>query len=60
MDLFDIIAEKREQLLHVAAKYGAHDLRVFGSLARGDADEHSDVNILVRLDSSGLRGHAVL
>jgi predicted nucleotidyltransferase len=32
----------------LAARYGVTDVRVFGSMARGDADEHSDVDLLVR------------
>lgn len=31
------------------ARHGAHDLRVFGSVARDEADERSDVDFLVRL-----------
>jgi uncharacterized protein len=56
MVLADITAEKREQIRCVATKYGAHDLRVFGSVARGDSDKESDVDILVKLDSSNLKG----
>jgi predicted nucleotidyltransferase len=56
MVLSNVIAEKRERILNVAAKYGARDVRIFGSVARGDAGEQSDVDILVKLDSSSLKG----
>ena len=50
MDLVDLVVEKREQILDVAARYGAHDVRVFGSVARGDYDSTSDVDFLVELE----------
>ena len=46
-----IIMEKREEILQIAERYGAHDVRLFGSVARGEAIEESDVDLLVRLDS---------
>ena len=56
MDPARLIAEKREQILSVAARHGAHSVRVFGSVARGDYDENSDIDILIRLDASNLKG----
>ncbi|MBI4533038.1 MAG: nucleotidyltransferase family protein [Candidatus Melainabacteria bacterium] len=50
MDLAELIVEKREQILAVAAKRGARDVRVFGSVARGDYDNESDVDFLVELE----------
>lgn len=41
------LREKRDELLRIAAKYGASDIRVFGSVARGEADEQSDIDLLV-------------
>ena len=52
----EITAETRSQILNAASKYGAHDLRLFGSVARGDASDRSDVDILVKLDSARLQG----
>lgn len=43
----EIIGDKREQLLQLAAQYGAHNVRVFGSVARGEAREDSDVDLLM-------------
>lgn len=39
----------RAEVLRLAAKHGATDVRVFGSVARGDADESSDIDFLVRM-----------
>jgi predicted nucleotidyltransferase len=41
---------RREEILRVAARRGAHHVRVFGSVARGEADEKSDVDFLVDLE----------
>ncbi len=41
------LKEKRDELLRIAAKHGATDVRVFGSVARGEADEQSDIDLLV-------------
>src|SRR5258708_39990993 len=40
---------KRSEILEIAARHGARNIRVFGSVARGDADAASDVDILVDL-----------
>lgn len=44
------LREKRQEILRVAAKHGAHNVRVFGSVARGEADERSDIDFLVELE----------
>lgn len=44
------ILNRRGEIIAVAKRYGASDLRLFGSLARGDATESSDVDLLVRLE----------
>jgi predicted nucleotidyltransferase len=41
---------RRDEILRIAAKHGAHNVRVFGSVARGEADENSDVDFLVALE----------
>jgi uncharacterized protein len=43
----DIIGEKRSAILQLAARYGASNVRVFGSVARGEAGSDSDVDLLV-------------
>src|SRR5262249_12681773 len=37
----------RDEILRLAARRGAHNLRVFSSVARGDANESSDLDLLV-------------
>ncbi|MCA9909182.1 MAG: nucleotidyltransferase domain-containing protein, partial [Anaerolineae bacterium] len=43
----EVIGEKREAVLRLAEYYGARNVRVFGSVARGDATHDSDVDFLV-------------
>jgi uncharacterized protein len=43
--------DKKEGILQAAQKYGARNIRVFGSVARGEAKAGSDVDFLVELDS---------
>jgi predicted nucleotidyltransferase len=50
MRLKELLQAKREEILRVCAKYGAHNVRVFGSVARGEADERSDMDFLVELE----------
>lgn len=40
------------ELRALLAGYGASNIEVFGSVARGDDDEDSDIDLLVDLDSS--------
>jgi predicted nucleotidyltransferase len=47
MGLEELLREKRQEILEIAAKHGAYNVRIFGSVARGEADEKSDVDILV-------------
>ncbi|HSG40484.1 MAG TPA: nucleotidyltransferase domain-containing protein, partial [Thermoanaerobaculia bacterium] len=44
------IRSRRNEILHVAARHGAHHLRVFGSVARGEADDRSDIDFLVEFE----------
>jgi predicted nucleotidyltransferase len=45
-----LLKERREEILRVAAKYGARNVRVFGSVARGEADAVSDIDFLVEME----------
>jgi predicted nucleotidyltransferase len=54
-------AERREEILRLAGRRGAHSLRVFGSVVRGEANDSSDLDLLVAwepgrslLDHAGL------
>jgi predicted nucleotidyltransferase len=49
MGLAELLQQKRQEILKIAAKHGAYNVRIFGSVARGDADEQSDVDLLVEL-----------
>jgi predicted nucleotidyltransferase len=50
MGIDAILKEKREEILRIAARHGAHNVRVFGSVARGDARPDSDVDFLVEME----------
>jgi uncharacterized protein len=50
MDLDKILRGEREKILRITASHGAQNVRVFGSLARGEAGPDSDIDILVELD----------
>jgi len=50
MALDERLKDKREEILRLCAAYGARNLRVFGSVARGQADAGSDVDFLVEME----------
>jgi uncharacterized protein len=50
MDLNELLKEKREAILQLAAKHGARNVRVFGSVARHEANEQSDIDFLVDME----------
>jgi hypothetical protein len=61
MTAADFIGDKKALLLEIAARHGAHDVRVFGSVARGEAGPESDLDLLVRMDVGvGLLQHFAL
>ncbi|MBZ0277194.1 MAG: nucleotidyltransferase family protein [Anaerolineae bacterium] len=43
------LRERREEILRLAAQHGASNVRVFGSVARGEATPESDVDLLVAM-----------
>ena len=43
----DLLRDKREEIIAIAAKHGAFNVRVFGSVARKEADQDSDIDFLV-------------
>ena len=50
MSLNELLQEKREDILRIASKRGASNVHVFGSVARGEADSESDIDLLVDLE----------
>jgi predicted nucleotidyltransferase len=61
MGIKEIVEEKRDEILAIAERFGARNVRVFGSVARGDADEDSDVDLVVEFDDdSSLMDHAAM
>lgn len=47
-----LLLPKRSQILEIAEKHGAFNVRVFGSVARGEATEESDVDLLLNRSRS--------
>jgi len=59
--VIELLKSKRDEILRIAAKYGASNVRVFGSVARGEAGPESDVDLLVELESGrSLLDHVAL
>lgn len=50
MKLDEIREHSRDEILRIAGKRGAKNVRVFGSVARGDSDDESDIDFLVDLE----------
>jgi uncharacterized protein len=45
------LRERREEILSMAGRHGARNIRVFGSVARGETNSESDVDFLIELES---------
>ena len=50
MSLRKLVQEKREEIIRIAAKHGAYNLRLFGSVARDEEKETSDIDFLIDYD----------
>lgn len=50
MKLKHLLLEKKEQIIDIVAKHGAYNIRVFGSVARGEETENSDIDLLIDYD----------
>jgi uncharacterized protein len=50
MELRALLQARRSEILALAERHGAHNVRVFGSVARGEAGPESDIDLLVTLD----------
>lgn len=50
MDVDELLESRREEILKICEHYGAHNVRIFGSVARGESDSNSDIDILVDME----------
>lgn len=61
MGIEELLQTNRHEILRLAAKHGARNVRIFGSVARGEASETSDIDFLVDLEPNrSLLDHAAL
>ena len=52
MTIEELIHAKRDEIQRIAAKHGAQNVRVFGSVARGEAGPDSDIDLLIDVGST--------
>jgi len=50
MTLEDLLKEKRKEIHALAGRHGARNVRVFSSVATGEAGPESDIDLLVKMD----------
>jgi hypothetical protein len=50
IDLREELTKKRDEIIKIATIHGARNIRVFGSVARGEADEKSDIDFVVEME----------
>jgi hypothetical protein len=50
MTHLELLKQKHAEILRIAERYGAHNVRIFGSVARAEADEQSDIDFLVEME----------
>ena len=61
MGIDELLRVKREEILRIAAQHGARNVRIFGSVARGQAGQKSDVDFLVQMEEGrSLLDHVAL
>jgi predicted nucleotidyltransferase len=50
MGISEVLGARRDEIVEIARKHGVGRVRVFGSVARGDASEGSDVDLLIEVE----------
>ena len=60
MPVADLLKTRRRDILRIAHAHGATNVRVFGSAARGELREDSDIDLVVNLDGRSLLDHVAL
>lgn len=50
MDIQELLQKKRDEIISISASHGASNVRVFGSVARNEAEDESDIDLLVEFD----------
>jgi len=55
-----LLRQKRKKIIEIAQAHGANNVRVFGSVARGEANAQSDVDFLVDMNSGLLERVALI
>src|SRR4051812_38855977 len=56
VDIEALLRSNRDEIVRIAASHGVHNVRIFGSVARGEARPDSDLDLLVQLEP----GHSLL
>ena len=51
MNTKELLQEKRIEILKIAAQYGGSNVRIFGSVARGEATADSDIDFLMDIQA---------
>lgn len=52
MDVERLLHEKRDDIRTIAARHGAYNIRIFGSVVHGEAGPDSDIDFLIDVSSS--------
>jgi predicted nucleotidyltransferase len=52
MNTFNLLRQRKPEILAIAALHGVVNVRVFGSVARGEDSESSDIDLLVSMDKN--------
>ncbi|HOI68574.1 MAG: hypothetical protein A4E50_01767 [Methanosaeta sp. PtaB.Bin087] len=54
MKIEETLKARREEILAIAEKYGVRNVRIFGSVARGEADDRSDLEEALPPEGDGI------